>query len=336
MPELHRATPEQWANMKEYQDDGLDDGYGSCIIELRDRVEALEAAQLEQAESNRFCVDAIVRRVEALEATQHAHADVSHLNDADRERVTQELAKPAAWRPLETEITYCTEAAIATAQQIQAGTMDELQAALVGLRDRAPGSLKSTIYARFELDPKHDASATASDEPISMATAQQILRAPITVEGTFEHGGETYRFKAKPEPADAMSELPAASAEVRPSGLAERDPECVANWPDCYEGGYDPSCCRFPKSCSCEVRRLFPAASAEARPTVKDSLTDGGGLVERVARSIERTVDFNPDSYAPEARAAIREVAAWLRDRYPKSPEAGAVAFNLCQEADRG
>ncbi len=78
------------------------------------------------------------------------------------------------------------------------------------------------------------------------------------------------------------------------------------------------------------------AASAEARPTVKDSLTDGGGLVERVARSIERTVDFNPDSYAPEACAAIREVAKWLRDRYPKSPEAGAVAFNLCQEADRG
>ena len=48
------------------------------------------------------------------------------------------------------------------------------------------------------------------------------------------------------------------------------------------------------------------AASAEAQP---------GGLVERVARSIERTVDFNPDSYAPEARAAIREVAAAAKER---------------------
>jgi hypothetical protein len=47
MSNQHRATPEQWANMKEYQDDGLDDGYGSCIIELRARIEALEAAQLE-------------------------------------------------------------------------------------------------------------------------------------------------------------------------------------------------------------------------------------------------------------------------------------------------
>jgi len=170
----HRATPEQW----EYQERwASDDDDASCILELR-------------------C------RVEALEATQHAHADVSRLSDAEREQVAQELAKPAAWRPLEPEITYSTEAAI--------------------------------------------------------ATAQQILRAPITVEGTFEHGGETYRFKAKPE----------------------------------REG-----------------------ASAEAQPA---------GLVERVARSIERTVDFNPDSYAPEACAAIREVAAWLREGVDYSADAWA------------
>jgi hypothetical protein len=37
------------------------------INALSDRIEALEAAQLEQAESHRFCTDAIVRRVEALE-----------------------------------------------------------------------------------------------------------------------------------------------------------------------------------------------------------------------------------------------------------------------------
>jgi hypothetical protein len=27
---------------------------------------------------------------------------------------------------------------------------------------------------------------------------------------------------------------------------------CVKAWPDCYSGGYDPACCRFPKSCSSE------------------------------------------------------------------------------------
>jgi hypothetical protein len=26
---------------------------------------------------------------------------------------------------------------------------------------------------------------------------------------------------------------------------------CVEEWPECYEGGYNPKCYRFPKSCSC-------------------------------------------------------------------------------------
>jgi hypothetical protein len=69
------------------------------------------------------------------------------------------------------------------------------------------------------------------------------------------------------------------------------------------------------------------AASAEARPTVKDSLTAGGSLVERVEEAII-TGMVDGDRHA--ARAAIREVAVWLRDRYPESPEAGALAFNLC------
>lgn len=29
--------------------------------------------------------------------------------------------------------------------------------------------------------------------------------------------------------------------------------DCVETWPECYEGGYDPRCCRFPKSCSADV-----------------------------------------------------------------------------------
>lgn len=30
-----------------------------------------------------------------------------------------------------------------------------------------------------------------------------------------------------------------------------RNPSCVERWPGCFTGGYDPKCCRFPKSCSC-------------------------------------------------------------------------------------
>ncbi len=79
MTDQHRATPEQWAYMHERTEAGLE--MTSCILELRARIEALEAAQLEQA-------------------------DVSRLSDAEREQMAQDLASPAAWRPLNVETTY--------------------------------------------------------------------------------------------------------------------------------------------------------------------------------------------------------------------------------------
>lgn len=30
----------------------------------------------------------------------------------------------------------------------------------------------------------------------------------------------------------------------------KREADCVERWPECFSGGYDPRCCRFPKSCS--------------------------------------------------------------------------------------
>jgi hypothetical protein len=246
MTDQHRATPEQW----EYQERwASDDDDASCILELRCRVETLEADQLEQAESNRFCVDAIVRRVEALEAAQQDKLDRLIAMDADPdpddvivdegEQFHAVTARTNGWRPLETEITYCTEAAIATAQQlahrIQSGTLtpaEQAELGVVPVVDLEAAVHRAAAEAR---DAVMTELRAASDEPISMATAQQILRAPIVVEGTFEHGGETYRFKAKPEPADAMAELRAASAEAQ--GLAilswseERQPceECRYN-----------------------------------------------------------------------------------------------------------
>ena len=151
MTDQHRATPDQWHNLLQYLKLDRIPDHLSITLELAARIEALEAAQLEQAESHRFCTDAIVRRVEALEA------------------------KPAAWRPLETETTYGSKAA---------------------------------------------------------ADAVQLLRSPMVVQGTFEHGGETYRFKAKPEREDPMTELRAASAEARPAkGLVLRVSE-ANNSPD--------------------------------------------------------------------------------------------------------
>jgi hypothetical protein len=131
----HRATPEQWA---EIEGESWNSPRCSTILELR-------------------------ARVEALEATQHAHADVSRLSDAEQDRLAQELAKPAAWRPLDIETTYGSEHA---------------------------------------------------------ADAAQILNPRMVVEGTFEHGGETYRFKARPKAAavkESLTAPPAPTTEARPA-----------------------------------------------------------------------------------------------------------------------
>jgi hypothetical protein len=93
MTDQHRATPEQWAKCEE--DARLWSGALNCILELRDRIEALEADQLEQAESHRFCTDAIVRRVEALEAAYEETA-MAELRAANAEAQPGSLVERVA------------------------------------------------------------------------------------------------------------------------------------------------------------------------------------------------------------------------------------------------
>jgi hypothetical protein len=88
-----------------------------------------------------------------------------------------------------------------------------------------------------------------------------------------------------------------ANTSAPADSLVYCDPACIAQWPDCYEGGYDPRCCRFPKSCSCEARTSIPV---EPQPEPADS------LVERV-RSVVASAD------SASARAAIRAIAAAAR-----------------------
>jgi hypothetical protein len=68
MPEQYRAKHEHWADIEAWVEAASNASTDHCVLELRDRVEALELGGLEQAESQRFCVDAIVRRLEKLEA----------------------------------------------------------------------------------------------------------------------------------------------------------------------------------------------------------------------------------------------------------------------------
>lgn len=61
------------------------------------------------------------------------------------------------------------------------------------------------------------------------------------------------------------------------TGERQRDPVCVEAWPECEEGKYDPRCCRFPKSCSCEVASL-----ANGGPTVRRRCMTHDGVEQAV------------------------------------------------------
>jgi hypothetical protein len=68
MTDQHRATPEQWAYMTELEEDPTCDPKASCLLELRARVEQLEAAandrqQDEDAERAAAPADSLVERV---------------------------------------------------------------------------------------------------------------------------------------------------------------------------------------------------------------------------------------------------------------------------------
>lgn len=66
------------------------------------------------------------------------------------------------------------------------------------------------------------------------ATALGEFLQRVGVEGLHE----TYRLEAYGTPVNDHPEP------------LDRDPICIETWPECVSGGYDPRCCRFPKSCS--------------------------------------------------------------------------------------
>ena len=77
MNDQHRATDSEWYCLEARTSGSKSDVVAySCILELRDRIKALEA-------------------------TQHAHVDLSHLSDAERERMLRSIANPGRFEDLE-------------------------------------------------------------------------------------------------------------------------------------------------------------------------------------------------------------------------------------------
>jgi hypothetical protein len=80
-----------------------------------------------------------------------------------------------------------------------------------------------------------------------------------------------------------------------------------------------------------KVKELEDTVNATTQPNHPPEIPDSS-LVERVAKAIHPHAYANPNYFLHEARAAIREVAAWLRDHY-----GGTTASTdlLEQEAER-
>jgi hypothetical protein len=109
MNDPRRATDSEWYCLEARTSGSKSDVVAySCILELRDRIEALEAAQhahvdlshLSDAEREKMLKSiANPGRFEALEAAQQAHADASHVIDPEREKAARKLMQTAGFAP---------------------------------------------------------------------------------------------------------------------------------------------------------------------------------------------------------------------------------------------
>jgi hypothetical protein len=91
------------------------------------------------------------------------------------------------------------------------------------------------------------------------ATAEVSEGVPIIKDGkAWENNRPTGRVLHQIELIIDRNALPKSEPiELPPGAKAEpvdrRHASCVEAWPDCWTGGFNPSCCRFPKSCSCDI-----------------------------------------------------------------------------------
>jgi hypothetical protein len=79
-----RAGPKHWADIQEWVEANSNASTDHCLWELKQRIEELEALQVEQNSSNHFCFEALVRRIEALETGENARQQ-----DEDIERALE-------------------------------------------------------------------------------------------------------------------------------------------------------------------------------------------------------------------------------------------------------
>jgi hypothetical protein len=321
----HRATPEQWAKVKGYAP-GLE--VCSCLIELRDRIEALEA-------------------------TQHAHAITGPTNQLHSCKVGP--AEPVEdWGKGHTQVRQHRATPEQWAFTERRGVGDPVYATcscILELRDRIQ-QLEASQHAHIEAksseaaavdqvlalqDQIRDGALTLADalekisgasKPVHPFTAKYLFTASNILQDSF-----LFNFASSVlfdlcingehlAPGDGIK-IAHRLGEVPVSGVYSTINYKVASVSKVDDGVWT-------------VRAVRVGTSdSEPAPTVDDQLT----LVDRVANALYSVPEpaggvrslaaYSVALPAAEARAAIREVAAWLRSEYPQREGYGTAWANL-------
>lgn len=103
----------------------------------------------------------------------------------------------------------------------------------------------------MEREMRQDAQARAEAAERREATLRKALSGLLARYTEIVASGDCgfWDVESESEVFVARAALAAAAPEQPERRLAA----CVEKWPECVDGGYDPRCCRFPKSCSCQA-----------------------------------------------------------------------------------
>lgn len=119
---------------------------------------------------------------------------------------------------------------------------------------------------------------------------------------------------------------------------AEIRAACLANWPDAENGSYNPSCCRFPKSCSIptDTTHLVPVTARPLPPgRVRAAVEDRGDGYIRVGHYLvpKEPLNFPP---APSAGQDTGRLLTLVADDLRRHGDDWPLARQFARRIDRG
>ena len=313
----YRASEDDWLNAETMAAHDSGNGYYAlrCILELRARVEALEQMAAHQ-------LPRIEARIEALEQRPQDKLDRLIALDAAPTPEAAPVARP--------EGDWFAVAMMAQDMRSRGLAEQEHGDELLRLAHAQPAAARPANY----IDPEHQGEALELLQTFYQAcqaeggTADEIYLRGIRAVLAARPATQPPATQPAPPVAAAALSHALIKAECALSDIAEGEETNAA--PSTFEWA-EQRCVKAldtirPVMRDHGIRTSEWPGCGFSPPQPAPPAAPAGGLVERVAGSIWQTCDLGI-----EARAAIREVAAWLREN-----EIGFdAAHALGQEADR-